>query len=68
MKEFLSRAGHTFVVRNVEEDEQAYTELLALGARSVPVTVIGDRRVIGFDQEQLRAALAGAGAAPSRDR
>lgn len=68
VKEFLSRAGYPFETRNIEEDEQAYSELLALGARSVPVTLIADRMITGFDQAQLRAALADAGVPPSRDR
>ena len=68
VKEFLSRAGYTFETRNIEEDDQAYRELLALGARSVPVTLIGDRMITGFDQARLRSALADAGAPPSPDR
>jgi len=68
VKEFLSRAGQTFEVRNIEEDDKAYDELLALGARSVPVTLIGDRMIIGFDQVQLRSALADAAVPPSPDR
>jgi glutaredoxin len=68
VKEFLSRAGVTYETRNIEDDDQAYSELLALGARSIPVTVIGDRTITGFDQAQLRAALAAAGAPPSPDR
>ena len=68
VKEFLSRAGYTFETRNIEEDDQAYRELLALGARSVPVTLIGDRMITGFDRAQLRSALADAGAPPSPDR
>jgi glutaredoxin len=68
VKEFLSRAGQTFEVKNIEEDDQAYGELLALGVRSVPVTLIGDRMITGFDQAALRSALADAGAPPSRDR
>jgi glutaredoxin len=57
VKEFLSRAGHRFTERNVEEDDRAYDELVALGFRVVPVTVIGDRRITGFDLDALRAAL-----------
>ena len=57
MKELLSRAGRTFIVRNVEEDHQAYSDLLALGYRTVPVTVIGTRRIRGYDEAALRAAL-----------
>ena len=61
MKEFLSREGHAFEVRNIEEDDAAYDELMKLGARSVPVTVIGGQVITGFDQAKLRAALAAAG-------
>ena len=61
MKEFLSRAGHTFTERLVDEDDAAYDELLALGYRAVPVTVIGDQIVAGFDEAKLTTALAAAG-------
>ena len=57
MKELLSREGVTFTTRNVEEDEQAYTELIARGFRSIPVTIIGDRAVKGYDERALREAL-----------
>ena len=59
MKEFLSRAGRRFTVRNVDEDHDAYTDLLALGVRTVPATVIGNTVVKGFDPPGLEAALAG---------
>jgi glutaredoxin len=68
VKEFLSRAGQTFELKNIQEDDKAYDELLALGARSVPVTLIAGRMITGFDQAQLRSALADAGAPPSADR
>ena len=58
MKEFLSREGHAFEARNIEEDDAAYEELMAMGARAVPVTVVGKEVVIGYDQARLRAALA----------
>ena len=61
MKEFLSREGHTFESKNIEEDDAAYDELMALGARAVPVTVIDKQVVIGYDQARLRAALAASG-------
>jgi glutaredoxin len=68
VKEFLSREGHQFVTRNIEDDDAAYDELMKLGARSVPVTVIARDEaaqnaeiITGFDQARLRAALAAAG-------
>jgi glutaredoxin len=58
VKEFLSRAGVPFTAYNVDEDDRAYDELIARGWRTVPVTVIGDRVVKGFDADALTAALA----------
>ena len=68
MKEFLSREGREFEVKNIDEDDAAYDELMALGARSVPFTVIGDRQVRGYDPAKLREALAagGGGSSPGR--
>ena len=61
VKEFLSREGYTFETKNIEEDDAAYDELMALGARAVPTIVIGETVITGFDQTRLRAALAAAG-------
>ena len=64
MKEFLSREGRSFKDKNVEEDHDAYTELVKLGFRTVPLTVIGARFIKGFDEHALRAALDDAGEWP----
>jgi glutaredoxin len=61
VKEFLSRAGHTYTVRNVDEDDTAYDELIEAGYRSVPVTLIGAEAVQGFNPDALTKALAAAG-------
>ena len=58
MKEFLSRAGRPFTVRNVDEDPEAFSELAAMGIMSIPVSVIGDYVVRGYDERKLREALA----------
>jgi hypothetical protein len=42
---------------NVDEDDRAYDDLLALGFRTVPVTVVNGRAVAGFDPAALRQAL-----------
>ncbi len=44
--------------KNVEDDDAAYDELIALGFRAVPVTRVNGRSIIGFDEAALRAALA----------
>ena len=57
VKGFLSQAGVEFTVRDVDEDPSAYDELLARGWRSVPMTVIGDSVIRGFDAEALKTAI-----------
>jgi hypothetical protein len=65
VKEFLSREGHAVDARNVEEDDAAYRELIAMKIWTVPVALIGDHVVKGFDPAKLRQALAAvAGEAP----
>ena len=46
-----------FTVRVVDEDDVVYDDLLKLGYRSVPVTVIGSTIIKGFDPVALSAAL-----------
>jgi glutaredoxin-like protein NrdH len=57
VKAWLSRAGVPFVIRDVDEDLDAYEELVALGFRSVPVTVIGEARIKGFNPAALETAV-----------
>ena len=58
MKEFLSREGVSFTAKNVDEDDRAYDELVARGFRTIPVTIIGDDAVRGYDPAALKRALA----------
>ena len=58
MKELLSREGVAFTAYNVDEDEHAYDELIARGLRTVPVTVIGERVLKGFNPVELADAVA----------
>ena len=53
--------GVAFEAQDVEEDHRDYDDLLALGVRTVPATVIGNRVVTGFDEAALRAALSEGG-------
>lgn len=59
VKEFLSQRGLAYTVRNVDEDDSAYDELLQRGFRSVPVTLIGTNAIVGFDAAALIKALEG---------
>jgi glutaredoxin-like protein NrdH len=58
VKELLSREGVPFTACNVDEDEHAYDELIARGWRTVPVTVIGERALKGFNPLELADAIA----------
>ena len=57
MKELLSQAGVPFTAHNVDEDDKAYDELVARGWRTIPVTIIGDQVVKGFDADALTKAI-----------
>ena len=46
-----------FVLRNVDDDLSAYEELVARGFRTVPVTLIGDEAVTGYQPEALASAI-----------
>ncbi len=41
----------------MDEDGSAYDELIARGFRTVPLTVVGDRTVAGYDPAALGAAI-----------
>ena len=48
----------SFTVKNIDEDERAYDELIARGFRTVPLTIIGERAVKGYDPAALKSAIA----------
>lgn len=57
MKEFLSQKNVAFTDRNIRTDPKALEELRAMGFSSIPVTVIGEQRIVGFDTAKITAAL-----------
>jgi glutaredoxin len=58
VKELLSHEDVPFTAYNVDEDDRAYDELIARGWRTIPVTIIGDQVIKGFDVAALTAAIA----------
>ena len=46
-----------FVVRNVDDDLSAYEDLVARGFRTVPVTLVGDEALTGYQPDALAAAI-----------
>ena len=65
VKVYLSRKGFDFTVHNVSEDRDALKELVTMGYRSTPVTVIGDEKVVGYSPSKIDEALEGAGLSAS---
>jgi glutaredoxin len=57
VKELLSREGVPFTAYNVDEDEGAYDDLVARGWRTIPVTIIGERVLNGFNPVELADAI-----------
>src|SRR5262249_33563178 len=55
--EYLSQMGIQFTERNVGKDPKAREELMALGLLSLPVIIIGDKRLTGFNPKAIDAAL-----------
>ncbi len=46
-----------FVAKNIREDQQALEELMKLGVRATPVTVIDGEMVVGFDRGKIERLL-----------
>jgi hypothetical protein len=46
-----------FTEKNVGRDPEARKELISLGVTSLPVLIIGDRKLSGFNPAQIDAAL-----------
>jgi glutaredoxin 3 len=59
VKEFLSQKGITWTEKYVDSDRAAAIEMIRRsGQQGVPVTVIGDEVVVGFDRPRLERIIA----------
>jgi glutaredoxin len=56
--EYLSRKGIPFTEKNVAYNPEAVQELMSMGLRSLPVIVIGEKRLSGFNPARIDEALA----------
>jgi glutaredoxin-like protein NrdH len=57
VKEYLSREHVAFEDRDITVDPSAISELQKLGFMTTPVTVIGEKVIVGFDQRKLSEAV-----------
>ena len=59
MKEFLSKKGLDYEVKDIHQDMAAQQEMIEMGIMSIPVTVVdGGQPIVGADFKQIEAALA----------
>ncbi|RJG20423.1 glutaredoxin family protein [Paenibacillus thiaminolyticus] len=58
VKKFLGERNVDFEERNIDKDEKYAEELWNTGLRAVPVTLVGETMILGFNQIQLNQALA----------
>tara|TARA_B100000686_G_scaffold56027_1_gene60340 strand:- start:110 stop:307 length:198 start_codon:yes stop_codon:yes gene_type:complete len=61
VKVYLSRKGFEFTEHNVSTDRESLKDLVSMGYRSTPVTVIGEEKVVGYSPAKLDDALEAAG-------
>ena len=57
VKVYLSRKGIPFTEFNVSRDREALKDLVRMGYRTTPVTVVGDQKVVGYAPAGLDVAL-----------
>ncbi|MFH5181349.1 glutaredoxin family protein [Paenibacillus sp. TAB 01] len=57
LKKYLSDENIAFEERNVDTNDAYYDELEALGVSSLPVTLIGDAKILGMNTTRIKSAL-----------
>lgn len=58
VKSFLNEKGISFEERNTDQNDEFAKQVWDMGLRAVPVTLIGDVRILGMSKPQLESALA----------
>ncbi len=59
MKDYLTKKGLEFEVKDVHADEAAQSEMMEMGVMSIPITrVDGGPPIVGADFKAIEAALA----------
>lgn len=56
-REFLASNNIAFSDLDIDQSEKARSNFKALGAEGVPVVLIGNRMIRGFDEKQIQLAL-----------
>ncbi|MCS7463953.1 glutaredoxin family protein [Paenibacillus doosanensis] len=58
LKTYLTDQNIAFEERNIDHNDAYREELQAMGMSSIPVTVIGDTRILGLNPTRIKKALA----------
>jgi glutaredoxin-like protein NrdH len=58
LKKYLNEQSIAFEERNVETNDQYAEELQGMGMSSIPVTVIGEHKILGLNPTRIKKALA----------
>ncbi len=56
-KEYFDEHGIAYEEKSVSEDANARKELMKMGYMSVPVIIIGDEKIVGFDKQKIESLL-----------
>ncbi|MGO1470213.1 MAG: glutaredoxin family protein [Tissierella sp.] len=56
-KEYLEEKGAEYTEKNVQKDPEARKELMAMGHMGVPVVVIDEEEIVGFDKNKIDLAM-----------
>ena len=56
-KEYLAEKGLEYEEKNVQTDKAARQELMKMGYTGVPVVVIGEEEIVGFDKAKIDEAI-----------
>ena len=56
-KDYMDENNVKYTEKNISQDQEARKELMKKGHMGVPVTIIGDEEIVGFDQAKLKEAL-----------
>ncbi|QQK07983.1 glutaredoxin family protein [Miniphocaeibacter halophilus] len=56
-KQFLENNKVAFTEKNISKDSSARTELMKMGHMGVPVILVDEQEVVGFDEPKLRNLL-----------
>lgn len=52
-KNYLSGKKIEYVEKNIQEDSSAREELLSMGYRTVPVILLDEEEIVGFNKDKI---------------